>query len=196
MARAPVRQSNAGMTQVFQESACYRSDSPSWHVVYTSPQCEQSTADEIKRIGLVPYLPLEHGSKIVRRRRVQTTRPLFPRYLFVGVETYQHWRGLLGVEGVEDVLRNNDIPSRVPTAWVDMLRKMEGAGAFDRRPGVKPFELGEIVRISDGIYSGYKGRIMGFLTKMSSMQAHRRAKVMLEMLGTIELDVIALEPTG
>lgn len=168
-----------------------------WHVAYTAPQAEQAVAEGIRAAGLEVYLPMSRCNKIVRRRRVEVERPLFSRYVFFGVPELAPWRNVLDVDGVEDVLRNNDIPSRVPVAWIDTLRKMEGAGAFDRRPGSHaPFKIGEVVRIGDGPFSGLNATIAAFMTKLRNVHADRRARVLLDFLGrqtAIEIEVVALE---
>ena len=168
-----------------------------WHVVYTSPQGEAIAREGIRDTGFEPYLPVERTSKIVRRRRVEVERPLFSRYLFVGVGMGEDWQDVLEVDGVEDVLRNNDIPSRVPVAWIDMLRKLEGLGSFDRRKNAPtPFEIGQMVRVSEGPFAGLSAVIESFAAKLKSASKHQRAKVLLDFLGhktRMEMDVVSLE---
>ena len=107
------------------------------------------------------------------------------------------WRAVLDVDGVEDVLRNNDVPSRVPVAWIDRLRKLEEFGTFDRRKnGPTPFEIGEMVRLSEGPFSGLNARIEGFVAKLKSSTASKRVRVLLDFLGQqtrMEVDVVVLE---
>lgn len=172
-------------------NVCY--STPPTYVAYTSPQCETVVRDQLKVMGFRPYMPIERSMKTVRRKRVEVEKPLFSRYLFVELQPMQDWSAILAVKGVEDVLRNNDVPSRVPSAWIDMLRKMEEAGSFDRRAGVQPFKIGESVRISDGPFAGLQAQIQSFVTKLTNVQAHRRAKLLLQFLGSIEVDVVALE---
>lgn len=178
-------------------NVCYRTDALAWHVAYTAPQAEGVVADGIKAIGLDCYVPVSRCNKVVRRRRVEIERPLFSRYVFFGVPGLTPWRDVLDVDGVEDVLRNNDVPSRLPVAWIDTLRKMEGAGAFDKRPdAAAPFKIGEVVRISDGPFSGLNATVQAFMTKLRNVHADRRARVLLDFLGrqtAIEIELVALE---
>ncbi len=168
-----------------------------WHVVYTSPQGESTAHKAIRALGFDAYMPLERTSRIIRRRRVEIERPLFSRYLFAGVEDWQKWEKIRHVDGVEDVLRNNDIPSRVPLAWIDMLRKLEGLGSFDRRKNAPtPFQIGEMVRVSEGPFAGLNAVIESFAAKLKSASKEQRAKVLLNFLGQqtrMEMDVVSLE---
>ncbi len=168
-----------------------------WHVVYTSPQGEGIANKSIRALGFDAYMPLERTVRIVRRRKVEVERPLFSRYLFVGVEMLDDWKAVLDLDGVEDVLRNNDIPSRVPVAWIEMLRKLEGLGSFDRRKNAPtPFQIGEMVRVSAGPFSGLNARIESFAARLKSASKEQRAKVLLDFLGQqtrMEMDVVSLE---
>ncbi len=171
--------------------------STAWHVVYTAPQAESTARNGIQAIGFDAYMPVERTTKIMRRRRVEVVRPLFSRYVFAGVGMGFDWQDLRGVDGVEDVLRNNDVPSRVPVAWIDRLRKLEEFGTFDRRKnGPTPFEIGEMVRMSEGPFAGLNARIEAFVAKLKSSTASKRAKVLFDFLGQqtrMEVDVVALE---
>jgi len=174
-----------------------RPSGTAWHVAYTEPNAEASARDEIIELGFEVYMPVERYMKAHRGKRVEFTRPLFPRYLFVGVAMGQQWQPIKYVEGVHDVLRNNDIPSRVPVGVIDFLRKSESVGVFDRRKNApNPFKIGEIVRVSEGPFSGLNARIEAFAAKIKSTSASKRAKVLLAFLGrqvAMELDVVALE---
>ena len=67
-------------------------------------------------------------------RRLQTVlRPLFPRYLFAGIDrSSMPWRPILSTVGVTDVVRAGDEPHPVAAEIVTTLREQEMAGAFDR----------------------------------------------------------------
>jgi len=167
-----------------------------WHVVYTAPQGEVTARNGIRAIGFDTYLPLERTTKIQRRRRVELERPLFSRYVFVGVRIQDDWQDLKRVDGVESVLCNNDLPSRVPQAFIEKLRHMEVMGSFDFRRGAAPFQIGERVKVSDGPFAGLHAVIEGFTEKLRNVKASRRAKVLLDFLGrqtAMEMDVMALE---
>lgn len=174
-----------------------RPSGTAWHVVYTAPQAEGTAREGIQALGFQAYMPVERTTKIRRRKRVEVVRPLFSRYLFVGVEPLDDWRHVLGVDGVEDVLRNNDAPSRVPAAWIEALRKIEEFGTFDRRKNAPtPFRIGEMVRVSDGPFAGFNAAIEAFVAKLQSTTKSQRAKVLVDFLGrhvAMELDIVALE---
>ncbi len=179
------------------QNLCY-GDRIGWHVVYTGPLREEAVAREIRAAGFDVYLPMEQCTKLRRRKRVELSTPLFSRYLFVAFDPHlDDWQGLRDIDDVDDILRNNDVPSRVPAAWIEALRKAEGLGAFDRRKGApQPFAIGETVRVTEGPFAGLHARVEQFVAKMKSTTSSKRAKVLLDFLGgpTItELPVVSLE---
>lgn len=176
---------------------CYASG-PAWHVVYTAPQAEKSVRNELVRAGLTTYLPVELSTKVRRRKRIDVESPLFSRYLFVRFDPWRDdWQRILEVDDVEDILRNCDVPSRVPAAWIEALQHAEGLGVFDRRKGAQaPFKLGEKVRITEGPLAGLQAVVDRFIDKVSSASPGRKVKVLMDFLGRMsatEVDLVALE---
>lgn len=172
---------------------------PLWHVAYVEPRVERELVGTIKdELGFEAYTPLEQYRATIRGRRVDACRPVFPRYVFVACDPYKdEWQRLLDVDGVVDVLRNDNIPGYVPASWIMAIRKAEEAGVFDRiRPNASKFKIGETVRVSEGPFSGFHALIQEFIAKMRSTTASKRAKVLVAFMGrmsAIEMDVTALE---
>lgn len=181
---------------------------PAWYVLSTEPGADRvylnrdgdwacGLTDRVLDLGFDVYQPRERAMKTRQRKRVEVVEPLFNGYLFVCFDEHRDdWQRLLDVKGVEDVLSNCDIPSRVPTAWVEAIRRAEHAGAFDRRPDASPFKVGELVRIAEGPFAGLHARIESLVAKLKSSTATKRVKVLMDFLGqasVIELPVSAVE---
>lgn len=176
---------------------------PLWHVAYVETRTEIDTAKDIHdTLGFPVFVPAERVWTMRRGRRVQACKPLFEGYIFPCVDPYREdWSRLRGVDGVIDVLGapadREGIPSYVPTAWVDAMRKAQDMGIFDRTTNnASKFMVGETVRISDGPFTGWNAEIQGFIAKMRSATASKRVKLMLAFMGrmsAIEMDVTALE---
>lgn len=171
---------------------------PGWFVVMTAPNAQTRVKSGLEGIGREVYMPIE---KLKRRERGKTRvieRPLLGPYMFFLLDPYkQEWSPILEVDGVIDVLRNNQIPSRIPDAWVNAIRKAEMYGEFDKTPdSPNPFKKGETVRISEGPFSGFHALIEEFIAKLKSATATKRAKVAVDFFGRVmrlELPVCDLE---
>jgi transcription antitermination factor NusG len=180
-----------------QHAISYRSG-PAWHVVYTSPQGEVEAVKALKAAGFEAYAPAERKVVVRRRRRVDVEVPLFSRYVFVAFDPHlDDWGSILTVDGVAALLKNGDIPSRVPTAWIDAIRKAEEYGVFDRRRAAPDgFKVGQVVRVTDGAFGGLNATIEGFVAKLKSTTASKRVKVLMDFLGRavrMEMDVTEVE---
>ncbi len=59
-------------------------------------------------------MPMEKMRRKVRGKMQLVEKPLFGAYLFFSLDPHkQAWSPILAVDGVEDILRNNQQPSRV-----------------------------------------------------------------------------------
>jgi transcription antitermination factor NusG len=176
---------------------------PLWHVAYVEPRLDRQACGDISDdLGFEVYVPAERLWRIVRGRRIIVTKPLFPRYIFVGVGWDQGWQELLDVRGVIDVLGRpeNDHPghpSIVASDWIAAMRWAETCGHFDHTTNVpNNFQVGEIVRISEGPFARYRAEIVRFSGKRRSAHACKRAKLAMQFMGrilNIEMDVLQLE---
>jgi len=54
-----------------------------WVVVHTKPRCEKRLADYLGRLMIPYYLPQIRHKRVYQRRKVVSTVPMFPSYLFV-----------------------------------------------------------------------------------------------------------------
>ena len=107
----------------------------SWYAVHTRPQAEIKALENLLRQGYEAYLP-RYRTEIRHARRVQTVlRPLFPRYLFAGIDrAAMRWRPILSTVGVSALVGSGEGPLPVAPEIVEALRAQEvriSAGAFE-----------------------------------------------------------------
>ena len=71
-----------------------------WYVVHTQPNSESRANEHLRRQGYITFLP-----KLLKRRRharktETVSRPLFPRYIFVQLDTvHQGWHAIRSTFG-------------------------------------------------------------------------------------------------
>jgi transcriptional antiterminator NusG len=179
---------------------------PNWHVAYVEPRLDrQACSDIADDLGFEVYVPTERLWHNVRGCRIIVQRPLFPRYIFVGVDPWtQGWQELLDVRGVIDVLGRpaldepDRLPSQIPLKWIEAMRKAERCGVFDRTK-VEPdiFKIGETVKISEGPLMGYIGLIQQFIAQRRRARSPRKqARILVQFMSrmtNVELDLTQLE---
>lgn len=133
------------------------------------------------------YCPMETRSRVVRGRRVKTTRPLLSGYVFVRFDReLDDWGEIEHLDGSLGVLCNADIPVRVPAGAVETFRRAEAAGVFDfSNPGAS-FPEGSLVEVADGPF-------IGLLARVKSASAKKRVRIVLEEFGKlVEVDASKL----
>ena len=148
-----------------------------WYAVYTRPHDETKALEHLLRQGYTAYLP-RFRTRISHARRRQTVlRPLFPRYLFAGIDhASMRWRPILSTVGVADVVRTGDEPTLVPSEIVIAIREREQAGDFDRLDPRRSLQLGDLVRVTAGALEDMVGRLV-------ELRDQDRVVVLLELLG-------------
>lgn len=148
-----------------------------WYVVHTQPNGERRADLNLRRQGFATYLPHYARRRRHARRQELVKRPLFPRYLFVGLDLARdRWRAVQSTFGVNRLVLACEEPLPVPDGVIDAIRAREngdGLVALGLPAGVGP---GSRVRLVDGIFADSKG-------VLERIADDRRVAILLELLG-------------
>jgi transcriptional antiterminator RfaH len=131
------------------------------YAVYTQPHDETKVLDQLLRQGYPAYLPRYRARVSHARRRQTVLRPLFPRYLFAGIDrASMRWRPILSTFGVADVVRAGDEPVVVPSKIGAAVWAREEAGDFGWLNPNHSLRLGELVRVTAGAFEDMVGMLV------------------------------------
>ncbi len=131
-----------------------------WHVIWTAPRAEANAIEEIERLGFKTYCPLEKCRPWRRNRREIFERPLFPRYAFVQFDPLEPWSEICHGDGVVDLLRNDNVPVRLPDGFADNLKHLQQLGLFDHTKLPAPFPIGSQVMLdASGPFAELVGKV-------------------------------------
>jgi transcriptional antiterminator RfaH len=160
---------------------------PFWCAARLMPQREAVATKCLGLAGFETYLPRLRERRMRVGRRVETSPPLFPGYLFVLIEL--QWHAARWCPGVASLLMAGDGPARVPDAVIAELRGREVDGLVEL---AKPPRLrrGDQIRVISGPFGGHIGLYAG-------MKSHERVAVLLQILGgqqRVALSADAIEP--
>lgn len=123
-----------------------------WHVVFTRPRQERQALMQLQRQGYEAWLPLVPVPLGKRRRGGDARMPLFPRYLFVHVDsTVENTAPIRSTIGCCGLVRFGQELAALPQQVVDGLRRRCEACAEQPAPDWQP---GECVRIKSGPFAG------------------------------------------
>jgi transcription termination/antitermination protein NusG len=155
-----------------------------WHVLLIEPQRELTAAAYLTAHRFKVYLPQikTWARRGLRRTKMEVERPMFPGYLFIRFDPdlddgKRRWRIDItpGVRGFMKLDGEHAIISDVDIRVVQMIEEEERSGL--RRPEiVHGYRLGEEVRVSEGVFSGFNGQV-------SRLDDEQRITLLLSLFG-------------
>jgi transcriptional antiterminator RfaH len=148
-----------------------------WFVAHTQPRAESKARAHLNRQGFEIYFP-RYLKRRRHARKIETVAaPLFPRYLFVAVDTTaQRWRSICSTVGVARLVCNGDNPTVVPEGIVEALKDREDVDGFIKLESRPLFSPGDEIRVLDGAFSSCLGLFEG-------MAERERVAILLDLLG-------------
>lgn len=155
-----------------------------WYVAAAVPRKERFAIANLQNQGFTTFFPLLH--KQSGRHPAKSVSPLFPGYIFVGLNPQRiRWQSINGTFGVRYLVGpRGALPHAVPSTIMDEL--------FHRFPqGVMPtpdcrFQRGDRVDVISGSFAGIPAKFEEMLTQ-------NRIKVLLDWLST---EVSAVMPAS
>ena len=146
-----------------------------WYLVHTKIRQESVAQENLERQGFECFLPLIHVEKL-RRGQLQVVREaLFPRYLFIRLDTgvdAPSWGPIRSTLGVSRLVTFGHIPAKVDDDLITHLR----AKTDTTEVQLRHFAPGEQVVVADGPFAGIEaiyqmtdpeGRVMVLLDILS-----------------------------
>jgi transcriptional antiterminator RfaH len=123
-----------------------------WFAVSTQVRAEARAQLNLERQGFDVYLPRYLKTRRHARRVDQVPMPLFPRYLFVGMDTRTaRWRAINSTFGVSQLVASGGAALRVPQHVIETIRQREnGEGWVSMDQYLPAFSKGDKVQIKNG----------------------------------------------
>jgi len=162
----------------------------SWYLVHTKPRQEDVALANLQRQGHECYLPKMRIERIRRRKAEVATEPMFPRYLFIRLDSSDQgksWLPIRSTLGVSQLVHFGARAAKVDDILVDLLRQRERS-----LPTEAMFHSGDSVVIADGPFAGIEAIYQ-------TADAERRAFILLEILAkpvSMHIDAGRLRKAG
>lgn len=125
-----------------------------WYLIHTKPRQEECARRNLEQQGYACYLPYLSIEKIKQGALTIVGEPLFPRYLFIQLETGESaksWSPIRSTKGVHRLVTFGSVPAKVDARLVDILQAQE-CSAYTQP--LRLFSPGERVTITEGPFSG------------------------------------------
>jgi transcriptional antiterminator RfaH len=150
---------------------------PQWYVAQTQPNAENKAVAHLQRQGFVTYLPRYLKRRRHARRADIVPAPLFPRYLFVEIDTaVQRWRSIYSTLGVSQLVGHGDAPTPVSRDVIASLKSQEDNAGFVRPARQPGLSIGDRLQVLDGAFADCFGLYEG-------MKDSDRVAILLNLLG-------------
>ena len=160
-----------------------------WYVLYTKPRCERVVSERLRSKGFETYLP---AVAVNRSGDTTTTRPFFPRYLFVRLDpNTDALSSVRWTRGLKHVVRFGEKPAVVPDEVIALIRdRLAATEAADDRE-----------RIGSGPFadpSTRSGHRLEAVFEQALKPAERAWGLMhfLDWVSGVQVEVEDLEPVG
>lgn len=156
-------------------SAPTLAEGQAWYVAFTHPSAEVRAVVHLHNQGYATYFPRILKKRKFGRRTERGPAPLFPRYVFVGLDIHhQRWRSVNGTVGVSHLVCHGDRPAPVDSGVIESIAAREKDGLVQLPPA--RFEVGQAVRIVDGVFADHLGLYEG-------LGERDRVRILLDLLG-------------
>lgn len=147
-----------------------------WYLIYTKPKQEKVAALHLTRQDYDIYLPFIQMSQRRQGRYQIITEPMFPRYLFICLNsTTDNWAPIRSTRGVTALVRFGGVPAKAPAKLIDFLMANEQRDK-PQEITTPDFKQGDSVQILDGVMAGYQGIF-------ASRSGAKRITVLLDIVG-------------
>ena len=160
-----------------------------WYLVYTKPRQEGVAVRNLERQAYSVYVPYVTEKKRVRGALREVTELLFPRYLFIELDTqFDNWSPIRSTRGVSGLVRFGMQAARVPADLVTGLQT-HAARLTDLMLQTERFSEGDKVILLDGPFKGYE-------VIFQAQKGAERAVVLLDIANRytqLNVDMEALE---
>jgi transcriptional antiterminator RfaH len=162
----------------------------SWYLIHTKPRQEALALTNLSRQGFECYMLMLRLQKIRQRKTALVAEPMFPRYLFIRLDTSgtgQSWSPIRSTLGVNQLVRFGGQPAKVDGQLIDLIRSRE------QGTHAQPlFTAGDNVTVADGPFAGLEAIYQ-------NTDAESRSMILLNILSkpvAMRIDTASLRKTG
>jgi transcriptional antiterminator RfaH len=147
-----------------------------WYLVYSKPRQEKGAVENLLRQKYEVYFPQIRTWRTRHGRRKQVIEPLFPRYLFIHLDSQtDNWAPIRSTLGVTSLVRFGAEPAHVPDELVEYLKSRQNAEGLHEwaQPTVA---VGGRARVVSGPLAGYEGILI-------AKSSRERVVILMDLVG-------------
>ena len=192
-------ESNGAVSAQAEAAALIDDPSKNWYIIHTYSGFEQKVADSLRsrsqafgfadKIGQI-LIPTEEVVELRNGKKVTSKRLLYPGYVLVQMEMNdQLWHEVKNTPRVTGFVGGGNNPVPLSADEVNQILYRQATAAERPRPKLT-FEKNETVRINDGPFANFSGKVDEVNTERNTL------RVLVTIFGRatpVELDFLQVE---
>ena len=149
--------------------------SKEWFILQFKPNAHHQAAKNLTRQGFETFLPLHDTTSRKASRFVNTSRPLFPGYMFIRFNRAEsEWHKINNTYGVSRLITFNSVLRSIPTSFVNSLMKRYDLSG--KLLPIQKLKKGEQVRVLTGPFAN-------FIAIVEKYEADQRICILMDLMG-------------
>ena len=165
--------------------------SKEWFILQFKPNSHHKAKKNLTLQGFEVFLPLHHTTSRKSSRFINSSKPLFPGYMFIRFNRAESkWHKINNTYGVSRLITFNSILKPIPTRFVDnLIKRYDLSGKL---LPLKKIKKGDQVTVS-------KGPFANFIATVEKYEDEQRIWVLMDLMGRetkMHISSNALQPTN
>jgi transcriptional antiterminator RfaH len=149
--------------------------SKEWFILQFKSNSHHLAAKNLNRQGFETFLPLHDTTSRRSSRFINTSKPLFPGYMFIKFDRAEsEWHKINSTYGVSRLITFNTILKSIPTSFVDHLMKRYDLS--EKLIPIKKLKKGDQVTV-------LKGPFTNFIANVEKYEAEQRIWILMDLMG-------------
>jgi len=149
--------------------------SKEWFILQFKSNSHHQAAKNLTQQGFETFLPLHDTTSQKLSRFVNTSKPLFPGYMFIRFDRAEsEWHKINNTYGVSRLITFNSILKSIPTSFVDSLMKRYDSSG--KLLPIAKFKQGDNIKVLTGPFAD-------FIATVEKYEADHRIWILMDLMG-------------
>jgi transcriptional antiterminator RfaH len=149
--------------------------SKEWFILQFKPNAHHQATKNSNRQGFATFLPLLENTSRKASRFINTTRPLFPGYMFIEFDREKSdWHKINNTYGVSRLITFDTFLKSIPTIIIDNL--MNRCDFSGKLLTVETLKKGDQVEVLNGPFAN-------FIATVETYETDRRIWILMDLMG-------------
>jgi len=149
--------------------------SKEWFILQFKSNSHHIAVKNLNRQGFETFLPLHNTTSRRTSRFINTSKPLFPGYMFIKFDRAESvWHKINSTYGVSRLITFNSILKSIPTIFVDHLMKRYDLSG--KLIPIQKLKKGDHVTV-------LKGPFANFIATVEKYEADQRIWILMNLMG-------------